>query len=632
MSRDTAKKQLDYAWSLYEQGLRGKALENKTEQFAWDEDLPKVFIPPMHCIAVYVRDNPTVDKVYALKGLLLAVEFSPANRGLQHHIIRGCASKAGFTVSRQSEVNSSMLRKANELLKLDTFPLNSSGTILGPTRHTETVGVKTLSKPEVSTEDGNIGQRTTAELLVELIREYPNGVSFDPMAVRLLRQKLPLEDWQINDLKKIMFQLGNGLWFSRGMIADDETILAFEGQARKWIIDHHCFSVERLFETFSNLLRHIVVPEVCAVFLKHLGFTVESWGKGGLFCFLPPYILKDSLAAISEMIAESLEEMGGTLTFGEIEASMPYLTPEALESIRAQFLSETYVVDIGGTSCWCAMKAIHLPEDFSEKLTMIVDTLVALKERLSVTNLEFALNLIYRIHFREEYILTDNNTFMRVCAEYYRGNNGVFPNTRKPRTKPDNSSLPGKRRLRSPNTCFRELGVPVGAELIFTENGLSCIVLDEFNQVQYDGKAWAISALAMHLLGVSSANGFRHFKYEGEILSQRRLRLERGESQHEEYQAGKIPPIGELQQTKCGIIGLEGKPLSLSTWRVLRSIGTNPNVVEWERRVENGESVENIASDNSVSVSTVKQYIARRHYYFIICEKNGIMPEDAADV
>ena len=456
---------------------------------------------------------------------------------------------------------------------------------------------------------------TTAELLVALARECPNGVSFDPMAVRLLRQKVPLEDWQIEDLKATMFQLGSGLWFSREMISDDESRLAFEGQAMEWLKEHGCFSVERLFEDFCGVLRHIATPEVCAAFLRHLGFTVAAWGKGGHFCSLPSPNLDDSLAAISETIAGWLEEADGTLTFHEIEQAMPHLTAEALESIRVHFLPEVHEAEVGGVPCWRSTEAIPLPEDFSEKLTTVVDTLVALEEKVSAAKLEFALNLFYRIRFREEYALLDNDTFMRVCAKHYQGGNDVFPNTKKSRVRANDSSVPG-RRVRSPNTRFRNLGVPVGAELVFTKDRhISCVVLDDFNQVEYDGKAWAISALAIHLLGVSSANGFCHFSYEGEILWDRRLRLERADKQ-DEYQAEEMPPPAEVQEAENGIIGLEGRPLSPSTWRLFRSAGTNPRVAEWARRVENGESVENIASESGLTVSTVKQYIINRRSLF----------------
>lgn len=261
---------------------------------------------------------------------------------------------------------------------------------------------------------------TTAELLSVLMGECPNGVSFDPMAMRLLRQKVPLEDWQIEDLKTAMFPLGNGLWFSREMILDDGPRLAFEGQAVEWLTEHGCFSVERLFKEFSGVFRHITTPEDCASFLRHLGFTAAVWGKGGHFCSLPPPNLHDSLAAISGTIAEWLDEINGTLTFNTIEQEMPHLTAEALEDIRARFLPEVHAAEIGGVPCWFRTEAIHLPEDFSERLTTAVDTLVALDKRVSAANLEFALDLLYRIRFREEYALTDNNTFMHICAKYYQ--------------------------------------------------------------------------------------------------------------------------------------------------------------------------------------------------------------------
>ena len=262
---------------------------------------------------------------------------------------------------------------------------------------------------------------TTAELLETLARECPNGVSFDPMAVRLLRQKVPIEDWQIEELKVAMFQLESGLWLSREMISDDESRLAFEEQAMEWLMKHGCFSVERLFENFCDVFRHISTPEVFAAFLRHLGFTVVTWGKGGHFCFLPPPNLDDCLAAISEIIAGWLEEEDGMLTFNAIEQAMSPLTAEALEGIRLHFLPEVHEAEVGGVPCWCSTKSITLPENFSEKLTTVVDTLITLGETVTAARLEFALNLFYRIRLREEYALQDNDTFMRVCAKQYQG-------------------------------------------------------------------------------------------------------------------------------------------------------------------------------------------------------------------
>ncbi|MHB8788484.1 MAG: hypothetical protein ACYDBT_01245 [Desulfobulbaceae bacterium] len=472
---------------------------------------------------------------------------------------------------------------------------------------------------------------TTAELLAALARECHNGVSFDPMAIRLLRKKIPFEDCQIEDLKAAMFQLGSGLWFSREMISDDESQLAFEGQAMEWLMEHGCFSVERLLKDFCGVLRHIAMPADCAAFLRHLGFTVAVWGKGGYFCSQPPPSLDDSLAAISETIAGLLEEADGTVTFHEIEQAIPHLTAKALENIRVHFLPEVHEAEVGGVPCWRSADAISLPEDFSEKLTPLVDTLVALKEKVTAANLEFALNLFYRTRFREEYALLNNDTFMRVCAKHYQGGNNVFQNTKKSRVRANDLSVPGGR-VRSPNTRFLNLCVPVGAELVFTKDPqISCIVRDDFNQVEYSGKVWSISALANHLLGVFSSNGFCHFSYEGEILWGRRLRLERGDKK-DEYQAAEMSPPAEVQKAEVGVIGLEGRTLSPTTWRAFRSAGTNPRVAEWERRIANGESVEHIARESGLMVSTVKEYIINRRRYFDICENNGIVPESGANV
>ena len=495
---------------------------------------------------------------------------------------------------------------------------------------------------------------TTAELLSALARECPNGASFDPMAVRLLRQKVPFDDWQIEDIKNAMFQLRNGLWFSREMILADEDQSAFDEQAMEWLMEYGCFSVERLFRDFCGVFNHIVTLEDCAAFLRHLGLMVTVQGRAGYLCSQPPPSLDDSLAAISETISGWLEEANGTLTFHDIEQALPQLTAEALEDIRAQFLPDVHVAEVGGVKCWCNTEAIHLPADFSEQLTNAVDTLVALEKKVSVTNLEFALNLFYCLRFREEYALTNNDTFMRVCAKHYKGGNNVFPNTKKtsakanggfvrmtfaelvksankPNVKASGGFVSGKR-SRSPNTRFHSLGVPIGAELVFTKDShITCTVLDDSNQVEYAGKTWSISTLAIHLLGISSANGFCHFSFEGEILWERRLRLERADN-HNEYQKDEMLKYAVVQEANGEIIGLDGRRILPSTWRAYKRDGTNPNVAEWVRRVEKGEKVELIALGSGFAFSTMKVMISNYSLYFKVCKLNGIVPEDGTNV
>lgn len=471
----------------------------------------------------------------------------------------------------------------------------------------------------------------TKELLKLLAHECPNGVSFDPMAVRLLRKKVPLEDSQIENLKTQMFQLVNGLWFSGEMVADDKSLSAFREQVELWLTEYGFFSVERLAITFKGVLCHIATSEDCAILLKYLGFTVAVWRKGEYFCYWSPLRLDDSLVATSATIAGWLEESDDTLPFHEIELNMPHLTAGVLESIRVNFLPEVHAAEIGGVPCWCSSEAIHLPEDFSEKLTTVVDTLVELDEKVSATKMEFGLNLFYRIRFREEYNLKDNDTFMRVCAKHYQGGNNIFPNTKKSRVSSNSLPVPG-RRMRSPNTRFRNLGLLIGSKLVFIKDKqITCTVLDDTNQVEYGGNAWSISALTNHLLGVSSVNGFCHFSYEGEILWDRRLRLEQSNN-NGEYQAKVMSSPNEVQAEDSGIVGLEGRTISLSTWNAFKRDGINPRVAEWARRVEQGERVEQIAWESEYAVSTMKNMISNYHLYFKVCKLNGIVPEGGTNV
>ncbi len=471
---------------------------------------------------------------------------------------------------------------------------------------------------------------TTADLLAALAKECPNGVSFNPMAVRLLKRKLSFEDLQVRNLQANMFQLENGLWFSIEMISNDDTRLALRGQARTWLMEHGYFSVEQLFNNFYSVLSNLTTPEDFATFLRHLGFTVVEGKKGDLFCLHSSTSLDECLMKTSRAISKQLDEVGGTLIFNEIAMAMPHLTTEALENIRTQFLLVVYAVEVGGVPCWCSTEAIPLPEDFSEQLTTIVDTLIVLDEKVSIAKLEFALNLFYRTRFRKEYALLDKNTFMRVCAKYYRGGNDVFLNETKFHMGVNDWSMSGKRQRR-PNTQFRNLGISVGAKLVYTiDPQISCIVLDEINQVEFAGKAWSISALAIHLLGVSSVNGFCYFSYDGEVLWDRRSRLERADK-HIEYQVTETP-FAKVRKTEREIIGLKGRALSPMTWRAFRSAGISSRVAEWARRIADGESVAKIARECGIAAVTVKLCVANRRRYFDVCYKNGIVPEGGRDV
>lgn len=537
----------------------------------------------------------------------------------------------------------------------------------------------------------------TADVIEVLLRERPDGVSFDPMSVRLLRQLIPFEDGLIEELKDEMFQLGDRLWFSLDMIAANDVRLTLQKQVSNWLLEYPCFSVNRLFENYSGMLRHISASEHFAVFLRQLGFSVAEYGQGGFYAFRSASNLGESLASIAKSISEGLERADGMQALNEIEEMLPYLTTEALEDIRTKFLPKIHVEDVGGILCWRSAEAVYLPEDFTEKITEAIDTLVELRKKVDTGNLEFALDLFYRVPFRETYNLSNRRVFISTCAKNYKGtlknkkdfthefihdwteHNGNIQISDKLETHSKTVSI--TRRHRSPNTRFDILGVPLGAQLVFTKGShITCTVIDPINQVEYDGKRWAISKLAMHLLNGVVTNGFAHFSYNGEILLERRSRLEKegetsgvfaeelppspeGESREKASSLGDLADVpkdehiancldninsdsisphenhnrskkanNQEKDNDSEIIGLEGRPLKPETWKAFKTAGTDPRVAKWVQRVENGERVKDIANESGYAVSTMNNMISGFKLYFKVCELNDIVPEACSDV
>lgn len=81
-------------------------------------------------------------------------------------------------------------------------------------------------------------------------------------------------------------------------------------------------------------------------------------------------------------------------------------------------------------------------------------------------------------------------------------------------------------------TTFKMLSVPIDAELIFIyDEQVKCKVVGE-RQVEFEGEDFYVSELALKLLRErrnwkGTVNGFWYFKYEGEVLAERRRRVER---------------------------------------------------------------------------------------------------------
>lgn len=77
-----------------------------------------------------------------------------------------------------------------------------------------------------------------------------------------------------------------------------------------------------------------------------------------------------------------------------------------------------------------------------------------------------------------------------------------------------------KRTRRAPFS-FSKAGIPVGAEIVFTENeDIRPVVVDD-RHISYNGKTTFLSALAKELLGSDvSVSGTRFFSYDGKKLDE----------------------------------------------------------------------------------------------------------------
>jgi len=88
---------------------------------------------------------------------------------------------------------------------------------------------------------------------------------------------------------------------------------------------------------------------------------------------------------------------------------------------------------------------------------------------------------------------------------------------------------------RRSNFKFSAVNIPVGAELVYAyDDGKRCEVVDEGNKVKYDEVVYTLSGLALKFRREAGSRtmgvqGALHFLYEGELLSERRDRMEAAE-------------------------------------------------------------------------------------------------------
>lgn len=75
------------------------------------------------------------------------------------------------------------------------------------------------------------------------------------------------------------------------------------------------------------------------------------------------------------------------------------------------------------------------------------------------------------------------------------------------------------KRLKRPPVNFLKCGIPIGAELVYTEDPSVRVIVAAERKVQYNNELTSLSAIVQNLKGVQAAQGPSYFTYNGEVVS-----------------------------------------------------------------------------------------------------------------
>ena len=264
------------------------------------------------------------------------------------------------------------------------------------------------------------------DLTLELLRKRPNGISFEIMALRLLQRELPdATDERLALLKKQMFPRSDNVWLFTQQVVDDDTRREFDAFVEARLHEAAYLTFDALRLAFEGRLKSLYKPEDFMAFFGHY-FQGPSW-KGSQerniralqYSDAEPLsgLLKRDAARVSAMI----DDAGGVLLRSDVLAGMPHVDDASLAEMMRQLAPEFCAVDIDGVPGWQKVDAVHLPDDFSEQLSCVMDLLLELDFKATLDNLNFALSMDYGIPFRKEYALENDELFRCAVEANYKG-------------------------------------------------------------------------------------------------------------------------------------------------------------------------------------------------------------------
>ena len=118
-----------------------------------------------------------------------------------------------------------------------------------------------------------------------------------------------------------------------------------------------------------------------------------------------------------------------------------------------------------------------------------------------------------------------NKDIVKELLDAFEGTQ-VYPATTIPPVTP---VMPAPTKTHKTNLTFEMIGIPKGSELIFRDDpSIIVITEDEKNKVKYKGNIYTISKVVSVIKeNTLPYQGGLYFKYEGELLTDRRARFEK---------------------------------------------------------------------------------------------------------
>jgi hypothetical protein len=274
-----------------------------------------------------------------------------------------------------------------------------------------------------------------------VIKNYPNGFTFEPMAMRLIEEKAGIGQWDaevIDELKSHAVKRQDGVYVFPEQITDEEIQLQMIDAAEDWIERFGCFSLSVLRQQFEykikNLSDHIEDFETFFNSLYGNEPYKSVWyntPKGRIRFTRDAETSKDdALKTMTQRIETIIGENYGTVTEYTILEQIPALDAEWLAAIIKDHLPEIVKTVHDGLTCYQRQEELGIPEDFAETVSIIVHQLEDIDLLVCEVALHTVLSEYYRINFNKTYQL-EWKDFRRLVAQHYQGErrewkNGIF--------------------------------------------------------------------------------------------------------------------------------------------------------------------------------------------------------------